>query len=72
MPIGKYPDNGKTVQMHIGNNIETPFSQNYNVHFCIRKFLEKSGYARQKQNFLAPFSARREPSMHAAENVTGL
>jgi hypothetical protein len=35
----------KPAQMHIGNNIETPFSQNYNVHFCIRKFLDKLGYA---------------------------
>jgi hypothetical protein len=34
--------------------------QNANVHFYIRKFLDKSGYARQKRNFLAPFSARRE------------
>jgi hypothetical protein len=34
--------------------------KNDNVHFYIRKFLDKSGCARQKQNFLAPFSARRE------------
>jgi hypothetical protein len=35
-------------------------TQNSNVHFYIRKFLDKSGYESQKNNFLAPFSARRE------------
>jgi hypothetical protein len=51
----------KPVQMHIGNNNQTPFlPKTKNIQFYIRTFLDKSGSARQKRDFLAPFSARRE------------